>query len=715
MLRLLARVFLRLIFRLEVSGVPPLQPRPRMLVVSNHESFADGVLIQSFLPFAITWVVHSQIARKWYFRLVLRWVSHILVDAANPLSMKRVLQAVEAGVPVGIFPEGRVTVTGSLMKIYDGTAFLAARSGATILPVHIEGCVNSWFSRMRPPYPVRWRPRVKLTFLPETSLPVAEASSAKQRRRMAGEAMRRMMQENMVVCRTPKTLFDALLDAIELHGRRAPILEDIRPKTDTYGELLKASLALGRLISKLTAEGERVGVLLPNAGPAVATLFGLFAFRRIPAMLNYTAGVDGMQSAIDLACLRLILTSRAFVEKAKLTGKLAQLKNVRTVYLEDLRPMFGLRDKLWLLFWALWFPRQVRRPTRPTDPAVVLFTSGSEGKPKGVVLSHDNILANIRQVAAVIEFSNKDRFFVAMPMFHSFGLTACTILPVVSGTPIFLYPSPLHYRMVPELTYDRDCTVLFGTPTFLKNYARFANPYDFYCLRYVVAGAEKLTEDVRSLYLDRFGLRILEGYGATECSPVVAVNSPKAYRRGSVGQLLPGMEARLAPVAGIERGGRLHVRGPNVMLGYLKYDAPGVLQAPVSEFGDGWYDTGDLVEIDAEGFLFILGRLKRFAKIAGEMVALELVEKIAVEASPKFAHGAVSCRDPNRGEILVLFTEDRSLRREQLVEAARRLGAPEVAVPRKVEFLEKLPRLGSGKTDYVTLNQLADSPLSKGA
>ncbi|MBL8233646.1 MAG: bifunctional acyl-ACP--phospholipid O-acyltransferase/long-chain-fatty-acid--ACP ligase [Bryobacterales bacterium] len=706
MIKLLAQFLLRLIFRLEVHGAP-LKPRGRMLIVSNHQSFADGVLIQSFLPFDVTWVIHSQIAQKWFFRIALKGVNHILVDATNPMSMKRILHAIEEGTPIGIFPEGRVTVTGSMMKIYDGTAFLAARSGATILPVHIEGCANSIFGRMKAPFPVRWRPRVRLTFLPETSLPMPEAPSAKVRRRMAGEGMRLMMQETVMASRERKTIFDEFLDAIELHGRGVNIIEDVRPKTDTYGDLLKASLALGRLVTKLTAENERVGVLLPNAGPAVATLFGMFAFRRIPAMLNYTAGVDGMQSAIDLACIKTILTSRAFLEKGKLTDKIAQLKNVRVVHLEDLRPMFGLGDKLWLILWALRFPRAVRLETKPTDPAVVLFTSGSEGKPKGVVLSHDNILANVSQVSATIEFSNKDRFFVAMPMFHSFGLTACTILPMVRGVPVFLYPSPLHYRIVPELTYDRDCTVLFGTPTFLKNYARFANPYDFYSVRYVVAGAEKLTDEVRAAYLDRFGIRILEGYGATECAPVVAVNSPKACRQGTVGQLLPSMESRLVPVPGIEHGGQLHVRGPNVMLGYLKHDKPGVLQPPSSEFGDGWYDTGDLVDIDADGFVHILGRLKRFAKIAGEMVSLEVVERIAVEASPKVSHASVSRKDPNRGEILVLFTEDRNLRRDQLVEAARRIGAPEVAVPRKIEVVDKLPRLGTGKTDYVTLNQMA--------
>ncbi len=712
MVKFISRWVLRLLFRLEVYGEAPKHKPERLLVVPNHQSFFDGILIQSFLPIDVTWVIHAQIGAMWHFKILLKFIPHILVDATNPMSMKRVVQLIESGAPVGIFPEGRITTTGSLMKIYDGTAFLAARTGAAILPVRVDGAKHSFFGRLSAPHPIEVRPRVRLTYLPMTTIPMPEAPegkylSAKIRRRMVGETMRQLMQRSVMDARIPTTLYDALLAAVELYGEERAIIEDVRPKVDTYADLMKGVLALGRLISRLAAEGEHVGVLLPNAGPAVAAIFGMFATRRIPAMLNYTAGVEGMQSSLEAACIKTILTSRGFVEKAKLSEKLGQLKGVRLVYLEDLKTQFTLLDKLWLVLWAKRYPRTLRRNVKPGDPAIVLFTSGSEGKPKGVVLSHDNILANVEQAKAMIEFSCKDRFFMALPMFHSFGLTVGTILPVLNGVQIFLYPSPLHYRIIPELTYDRDCTVLFGTPTFLNYYARFANCYDFYRVRYVVAGAEKLSDEVRNTYMDRFGVRIIEGYGATECAPIIAANSPMAYRAGTVGQIAPAMESRLVPVPGIEHGGRLHVRGPNVMLGYLKHDKPGVLQAPESEFGPGWYDTGDLADIDADGYLHILGRLKRFAKIAGEMVSLEVVERIAAVASPKHQHAAVSRKDANRGEVLVLYTEDRALRRDMLVEAARSTGAPEVAVPRRIEYIDKLPKLGTGKTDYVTLNSLA--------
>ncbi len=257
---------------------------------------------------------------------------------------------------------------------------------------------------------------------------------------------------------------------------------------------------------------------------------------------------------------------------------------------------------------------------------------------------------------------------------------------------------------LPEIIYDRGCTVLFGTSTFLGNYARFANPYDFYKLRYVVAGAEKLNDEVRKVWMEKFGLRILEGYGATECAPVLAVNTPMTYRSGTVGPLLPGMQARLEKVPGIERGGLLYVRGPNVMLGYYLYDAPGQLQPPA----DGWYSTGDVVDIDQEDFIHILGRVKRFAKIAGEMVSLETVEKLAQTAAPNGLHAASTQADAQRGETIVLFTNDPTLGREGLQAAAKSLGAPELAIPKKIVQVKELPLLGTGKTDYVTLKLMAE-------
>jgi acyl-[acyl-carrier-protein]-phospholipid O-acyltransferase/long-chain-fatty-acid--[acyl-carrier-protein] ligase len=576
------------------------------------------------------------------------------------------------------------------------------------LPVRLDGASRSYFSRLAQ-QPRRFFPRITLTILPTTQLPMPEAATAKLRRRKAGEALRRLMQEMLFALSARQTLFSGLCDAIELHGRGRRIVEDIKQVEYSYHDLLKMTLVLGRLAGRLTRPGERVGLLLPNMTPTLGLLLGLSALKRVPAMLNYSAGVDGMQAACAAAEIRTVISSRAFVEQAKLGDKLAALQGLeRIVYLEDLREQMSFFDKLWLMGWALWFPLCGEVSSSPEEAAVVLFTSGSEGKPKGVVLSHRAIFANIAQIRAIIDFSTEDRVLNVLPLFHSFGLSAGTLLPVLSGAGLFLYPSPLHYRVIPELAYDRGCTVLFGTSTFLGNYARFAHPYDFYRLRYVVAGAEKLSVAVRDLWFEKFGIRILEGYGATETAPVMSVNTPMAFRSGTVGQLLPGMEYRLRPVPGIDRGGLLHVRGPNLMSGYLKADRPGVLQAPASEIGEGWYETGDIVDVDEDGFLHIIGRVKRFAKIAGEMISLEVVEKLAFAASPGAQHAASSQADASKGEALVLFTTDAALNRESLQKEARQLGMPELAVPKKIVPVAALPLLGTGKTDYVSLKRMAE-------
>ncbi|GHU32678.1 bifunctional protein Aas [Betaproteobacteria bacterium] len=703
----------RLLFRIKVQGiekaVTSAASEQRLLIIANHESFLDGILLGLFLPIKNpVFVVHTEVIKRPLWRIGLGMMAdYLAVDPSNPMAMKRVVRLLESGRPVVIFPEGRITMTGSLMKVYEGPAFVAAKTGATLLPVRLDGPSRSYFSRLSG-RSRRFFPRITLTVLPATTLPMPQAQTARMRRHKAGEGLRRLMQE-MALSRPQHTLYRALCDAIEIHGRGHRMVEDIKQIEYSYQDLLKAALVLGRLAGRLTQPGERVGLLLPNMMPTLAIFLGLSALKRVPAMLNYTAGVDGMQAACTGAEIRTLITSRAFVEQAKLADKLAALQGLdRVVYLEDLREQMSFLDKLWLMAWAVWFPRQVEVEASPEDAAVVLFTSGSEGKPKGVVLSHRAILSNIAQIRAIVDFSSDDRVLNVLPIFHSFGLTAGSLLPVLSGASCFLYPSPLHYRVIPELAYDRGCTVLFGTSTFLGNYARFAHPYDFYRLRYVVAGAEKLAETVRDQWFEKFGIRILEGYGATETAPVIAVNTPMAFRSGTVGQFLPGIEYQLQAVPGIERGGLLYVRGPNVMSGYLKADNPGVLQTLTSDKGPGWYETGDIVEVDDDGFVRIVGRVKRFAKVAGEMVSLEAVEKLAHAASPGAQHASSSQPDASKGEALVLFTTDAGLDRAALQKTAQQLGMPELAVPKKIVVVKELPLLGTGKTDYVTLKRMAE-------
>jgi len=707
----LLKIIAQVIFRVEFRNPHHTSfDAQKLLIVANHESFLDGLLLGLFLPINPVFVVNTQIAKVRWFKLILSLVDHLTVDPANPMAMKTILKLVESGRPVVIFPEGRITITSALMKVYEGPAFVAAKTGATVIPVRLDGPARSYFSRLTGAHPRKLFPKVVISVQPATSLPMPEAPSAKLRRHKAGEVLRRIMQEMLFATRAPQTLFDAFMEASDNFGPGRRMVEDIKQIEYSYADLQKMILMLGRLASKFTAPGERVGLLLPNLAPTLGLLIGLSAFRRVPAMLNYTAGTEGMQNACVAAGIKTIITSRAFLEQAKLVDKVAAVKNVRIVYLEDLRETVTLGDKLWWIGFARWLPRVAgKHGGLPDESAVVLFTSGSEGKAKGVVLSHRAILANISQIRAIVDFNVEDKVLNALPIFHSFGLTAGCLLPLMTGTRLFLYPSPLHYRVIPELAYDRGCSVLFGTSTFLGHYGKFAHPYDFFRLRYVVAGAEKLSAAVKELWFEKFGVRIFEGYGATETAPVLAVNNPMAYRSGTVGQFLPGIAHKLIPVPGIDRGGILHVNGPNVMSGYYRYDNPGVIEPPKSDAGAGWYDTGDVVDVDEDGFVHILGRVKRFAKIAGEMISLEVVEKIAVGASPVKLHAASSQPDAAKGEALVLFTTDPELSRDKLQAAAKASGQPELAIPRKIIKVDALPLLGTGKTDYVTLKKMAEA------
>ena len=517
--------------------------------------------------------------------------------------------------------------------------------------------------------------------------------------------LQRMMREP--VCR--RDLCGAWMDAVTRHGRATLIVEDARRQPVSYGQLLKETLALGRLLSRQTTADETVGVVLPNLSTSLAAILGLSAHGRIPAMLNYSAGPEALRSACTVACIRTIITSRQFLERIKFQLTVEVQPSVRVVYLEDLREQFTWADKLWLMGYALWLPRLAMPEIDPQRPAIVLFTSGSEDRPKGVVLSHAAVLANMAQLQAVIDFGPNDKFFSGLPLFHTFGLIACALMPLITGTRFFLYVSPLHFNQIPELIRQSAATYVFGTSTFLGHYARNAQADDFRSVRKVISGGEKLDKAVVSLWQERFGLTVLEGYGATECGPAMSLNTPQAFRAGSVGRLLPGVEYRLTPVRGLATGSELHVRSPNLMMGYLQYENPGVIVPPTSACGDGWYSTGDVVEIDEAGFVTIIGRTRRFAKIAGEMVSLDLMARIVAHGSPDFRHAVTLKQVEGYGESTVLFTTDASLDRMVLARAAREMGAPEIAIARHIVVVGQMPLTGNGKIDYVTLQRRAEN------
>ena len=709
MLKRFLHWLLTLLFRVKVIGLENYhQAGDRVLIIANHTSFLDPLLLGVFLPDDITFAINTHISQRWWLKPFLSLSTVFPMDPTHPLSLKALIHHLQSDTKTVIFPEGRITVTGSMMKIYDGTGMVADKSGATLLPIRIDGAQYTHFSKLKGVVRQRWFPAITIHILPPTRIDTHGQFTGKIRRKQSGHVLTDIMNEMMfATSHYRQTIFSALLQARRIHGGKHTVAEDLERKPVSYDKLIAGSIIVGKLIKPLTSTGETVGVLLPNACKTLSVILGLQLYGRVPGMLNYSIGSAGMASACNTGKINIVLTSRKFIELAHLTEEVARLaEHVKLVYLEDLAASITAFDKLAGLIQAktadYWYNSH---SYDSDDAAVVLFTSGSEGAPKGVVLSHANLLANHQQVKSRIDFNPKDVVLNFLPMFHSFGFTIGTLLPIMNGMTTFLYPSPLHFAIIPEMAYEVGATIMFGTNTFLAAYAKKAHAYDFFSLRYVVAGAEKLQESTRQMWLDKFGIRILEGYGATETAPVTSVNTAMDYKAGTVGRIMPDMLYKLEPIPGIAHGGKLHVAGPNIMKGYLLPDNPGVLVPPCSLYGEGWYDTGDIVDVDDEGFIKIQGRSKRFAKISGEMVSLTFVEQLASNAWPGAFHAVVSLPEAKKGEQVILLTTQRDATGKRLAEASP--GVAAINLPRKVFVVEKVPVLPTGKTDYIASTQLA--------
>ncbi len=702
----------RTLFRVELRGLDNMPPAgTRMVIAPNHVSLLDGPLVHVALPIDAAFAVDTTIANAWWAKPFMGLIRAHLLDPTRPLAARALTHAVADGEPIVIFPEGRITVTGGLMKVYEGAAMIADKAGAVIVPVRVDGAERSPFSYLRRTQTRKaWFPKITVTILPPQRLSVDPALKGRARRLAAGIALQDIMAEAAVLSApTEQTLFAALVEASRkraVKGRTA--VEDPLGNKLTYRKLILSAQILGRKLSRLAEPGEAVGVLLPNSAGVVATFFALQVSGRVPAMLNFSSGPANVIVACKTAKVTTVLTSRAFIEKGRLDKLIEALAPVvRIIHLEDIRAGIDGFDKL----RGLLAGKRALAMRSPDDPAVILFTSGSEGTPKGVVLSHRNILTNAAQALARVGVSGEDKVFNVLPVFHSFGLTGGLILPLIAGVPVYMYPSPLHYRIVPELVYQTNATIMFGTDTFLAGYARSAHAYDFHSLRLVFAGAEAIKEQTRALYMERFGVRLLEGYGVTETAPVLAINTEMANRAGSVGRLSPLMEMRLEPVPGVEQGGRLFVRGPNVMLGYLTAANPGVIEPPA----EGWHDTGDIVAVDERGFIAIRGRAKRFAKVGGEMVSLSAVEALVTELWPSAQSAVVALPDPRKGERLILVTTRGDATRDALIREAKNKGTSELMTPSEVIIVEKLPLLATGKGDYPAIIEIAAQRTRKSA
>jgi acyl-[acyl-carrier-protein]-phospholipid O-acyltransferase / long-chain-fatty-acid--[acyl-carrier-protein] ligase len=513
-------------------------------------------------------------------------------------------------------------------------------------------------------------------------------------------------------CYQQPDLFDALCDARQSYaqnefGPSRPILADPNQAAMTYSVLIRDIIACALMHLGMGQSGERVGILLPNSVSAVRLIFAAFAVGKVPVMLQYATGMDGLTHQLRLTGVKQVYTAARFLKALKWSDLPQSLDKlgVKTILLDSHPNKPSGLTLLRAFFWSSC-PRLYHAGCSKTadGQALLLFTSGSEGLPKAVVLSHANLLASQVQLNAAISFSPEDKVFHALPLFHVLGLCTATLVPLLSGIPVFLYPVALHYRRIVQMIKQQKSTILFGTDALLMGYAAAASKVDYNSLRYVFSGADALQKRTVDYYRSRFQLTIYEGYGATETSGPIAVNTPDHHLLGSVGQLLPGLNAQWHKVTGCRDAAHLFVSGPNVMLGYVDAKDP----KKISSLVGGWYQTGDLAVIDQSGFIKLKGRLKRFIKVGGEMISLSSIESYALDLWPDHHHVAIARRHDQHKAFVLLFSSCATASK-----TAWRIYAQEKKIaplywPKRIHCVDQMPLLASGKVDFAALNRLCD-------
>jgi acyl-[acyl-carrier-protein]-phospholipid O-acyltransferase/long-chain-fatty-acid--[acyl-carrier-protein] ligase len=695
------RFLLRVLFRFRAFNLDALKTPGPVLLIPDHLSWLDWLFLWVCLEEDWKFVSSSISAQtSWLHRKLM--INHytLPIDPSSPYSVRRMAEFLNSGGRLVLFAEGRLSRTGTLMKLFDGTGFLIFKTKAKVITAYLRGAGGLPYS----PNP-GWKkcfPKVTVHFSATLAPPgLGGLSRGRARALLTGWLRDQMVRQQFDV----EMAFGAtnILAAVTETASNHPgqiILQDATLQTLTYRKLMVGADVLAQALRGAVTGGDRVGLLLPNVNATPMVILALWSLGKVPAVLNFSSGTPTMLACAELAGLKQIVTSHVFLDRTKINADDLVKAGIGLIYLEEIDAgIASSRKFLTLLRHVCHLPPASPGSPAASSTAVIVFTSGSEGVPKGVELTHGNLLANIRQMLAVTDITDGDRLFNCLPLFHSFGLTIGTFLPLVRGIYIFLYPSPLHYRMVPAAFYEHDCTIFLSTNTFLNGYVRKAHPYDFRSLRYLFCAAEKLQEATALAWSQKYGVRILEGYGATECAPCISVNTPLEPRYGSVGRLLPGMDYELEPVAGVAAGGRLFVHGPNVMKGYLNAEANAKFQAL-----GGWYDTGDIVRVDAEGYLQVLGRMKRFAKVSGEMVSLTAVEDALAGA---FLQYGLRCQvailtrpDENKGEALIAVTNEPRLTMDEIRAAIKAKGLTNLSVPREIKVVKEIPKLGTGKVNH---------------
>lgn len=707
MFRIIVKFVLRLFFRFEIRGWENWENAgDNVLIAPNYVSFVDPLILAVFLPEKVPFAIERRLTKKRFARFFLSIADTHILDADLPSTLKYFLSLLKNGGRCVIFPELQPTTIGLPMKLSVGVAMIADHTGAKILPIHIEGTEHTSFSRTPHKKRIRFFSKVIVTVLPAEKLDVPEGLTGKKRSAAAARCFERIMHRMCLAARIKKKpFFDNLIDARDKFGGKYRIYCDYGEKPVTFNGFITRILLISKALAEKRIKGKHIGVLLPTSLGGIISVYALEIIGFVPAMLNFSLGERSLIDCCRTARVKTIVTSRKFIELGKLDALIiAALKaGIRIIWLEDLASEITTGKKLYAALRAKFIRSNPEIPGEVNKPAVILFTSGSEGSPKGVVLSYNNVNVNNAQAYTRVNFYQADRLMNVMPIFHSFGLCAGMMIPIALGMFTYLYPSPLHYKTISSICYDERITILFATDTFLSGYAKAASDnYDFSSIRLLIEGGEKLRASTQDLWFKRFGIRITEGYGVTEASPIVANNYYAHYKSGTVGHFVEDLEYRIEPVEGVREGGRLWLRGPSIMMGYMKISNPGVIEPPP----DGWYDTGDIVKLDEEDFVTILGRAKRFAKIGGEMISLAAVEELINECWPDCVNAIVLSRGGPKGEALSLITTGKNMKRDELRQQLVQMGVAEIAVPKKVIYMDDLPLLATGKADYVRLEEM---------
>ncbi len=716
LVRLILWMLTHTLYKIQIAGQEHVPLEGPALLVSNHVSFADGFLVGACLQRFIRFMIYRHFYEKKSLGWLLRLMHAIPVSDGNRRdvvdSIRKAREELAAGHVVCIFAEGAITRTGNLLPFKKGFEKIAEGLGAPVIPVHLDRVWGSILSFKGGRFFWKWPTQFPYHITVSFGAPMRPGATAAEVRQAVSE----LATEAVALHRQPHDLLHLEFIKKAKQGWRRLCMADSTGKAVSWGKALIGSLMLSGWFKKHCRKQEMVGLLLPaSVGGALANAGALIA-GKVPVNLNFTCSQEAMESAIRQCSIKTILTSRRFASKAGLPA----LDGM--VYIEDVIAGFSFFKKLKTSVTAFVLPPRAlnhvycRGHSNPSSLATVIFTTGSTGRPKGVMLTHNNIISNIEGFSQVFHIGRADVLMGVLPFFHSFGFTASLWFPLTRGFAAVYHPNPLEAKSVGAMVKKYGATMIFATPTFYASYVRQCAPEDFKSLRFVISGAEKLRPSIAADFREKFGIDILEGYGATELSPVVSVNVPdvvdqdqrqKGTEPGSVGQPLPGVtvktvdpETREDTAPGAE--GLLLVKGPNVMKGYLGDPA-----ATALVIKDGWYDTGDIASVSADGFIRITDRLSRFSKIGGEMVPHMMIEqKLSTALGCDCA--VVALADELKGEKLVAFyTKDAAAR--EVWDALAATDLPRLWIPKRENllYLEAVPTTASGKLDLKRLREFA--------